>query len=227
MRKSKIRQKLDSGQVARVCALGANLPYYPRMAAQFGYDAVWVDGEHRAWDPRELTALIAHHHLADIDCLYRPPTTEKTGLSRLLEDGVAALMIPQVNNEEQARQLVQSTKFPPLGERGLDGSGLDGGYTLTKTPDYPSQRNHETVLILQIETPEGLENLDAILAVPGMDALLLGPGDLSLRLDCTPSIRDPKIRAAVERLAARIFGQQSGGRTDSCRSRLSDFGDGK
>ena len=202
MRKSKIRQKLDRGQVARVCALGANLPYYPQMAAQFGYDAVWVDGEHRAWDPRELADLIARHHLADIDCLFRPPTVEKTGLSRLLEDGVAALMIPQVNTAAQARQLVESTKFPPLGERGLDGSGLDGGYTFTKTADYPAQRNHETVLILQIETPQGVDNLESILAVPAVDALLLGPGDLSLRLGCTPSVRDPQIREAVDRLAA-------------------------
>ena len=63
MRKSKIRQKLDQGQVVRVCALGTNIPYYPQMAAQFGYDAVWVDGEHRVWDPREISNLIARHHL--------------------------------------------------------------------------------------------------------------------------------------------------------------------
>jgi len=202
MRNSKIRQKLDAGKVARVCCLGANLPYYPQMAAHYGYDAVWVDGEHRVWDMRELAAFIVRHHLADIDCLYRPPTVEKTGLSRLLEDGVTALMIPQVNTAVQARHLVEATKFPPVGERGLDGSGLDAGFWVGKTPDYVEQRNHETLLILQIETPQAVENLAEIIAVPGVDALLLGPGDLSLRLGCTASIRDPKIHAAVEKMAA-------------------------
>ncbi len=201
MRKSKIRQKLDAGKVARVCALGANIPYYPQMAAHFGYDAVWVDGEHRVWDPREITELISRHHLAGIDCLYRPPTLEKTGLSRLLEDGVSALMIPQVNTVERALQLVEATKFPPLGDRGLDGSGMDAGFWVQKTPDYVQQRNYETLLILQIETPQGLENMEDIIAVPGVDALLLGPGDLSLRLQCTASIRDAKIHAAVQRMA--------------------------
>jgi 4-hydroxy-2-oxoheptanedioate aldolase len=202
MRKSKIRHKLDAGQVARVCALGSNIPYFPQMAAHFGYDAVWVDGEHRAWDAREITDLVARHHLADIDCLYRPPTLEKTGLSRLLEDGVSALMIPQVNDAVRARQLVDATKFPPLGDRGLDGSGMDAGFWIQKSADYIQQRNHETVLILQIETPLALQNMAEIAAVPGVDALLLGPGDLSLRLGCTPSIRDPQIHFAVSQMAA-------------------------
>ncbi|HEY1082075.1 MAG TPA: aldolase/citrate lyase family protein [Prosthecobacter sp.] len=202
MRKSKIRQKLDAGQVARVCCLGSNVPYYPQMAAHFGYDAVWMDGEHRGWGTREVADLVARHHLADIDCLYRPPTLEKTGLSRLLEDGVSALMIPQVNDVARARQLVEATKFPPLGDRGLDGSGMDSGFWIQRGPDYTRQRNHETVLILQIETPAALESMEAIAALPGADALFLGPGDLSLRLGCTASIRDPKIHEAVERMAA-------------------------
>ncbi len=202
MRKSKIRQKLDAGQVARVCALGAHLPYYPQMAAHFSYDAVWVDGEHRAWDPHEISHFISRHHLADIDCAYRPPTVEKTGLSRLLEDGVTALIIPQINTVEEARQLAQSTRFPPVGERGLDGSGLDGGFKLHKTAHYPAEANHETLLIPMIETPLGLKNAAEIIAVPGVDALLMGPGDLSLRLGCVGSIRDPQILEAAQQMAA-------------------------
>ncbi|MEN3943600.1 aldolase/citrate lyase family protein [Prosthecobacter sp. SYSU 5D2] len=202
MRKSKIRQKLDAGQVARVCALGSNVPYYPQMAAHFGYDGVWVDGEHRVWDPREITELVARHHLADIDCLFRPATTEKSGISRLLEDGVAALMIPQVNDTARARHLMEAAKFPPVGDRGLDGSGVDAGFWIQKGDDYIKQRNHETVLILQIETPQALEAMADIIAIPGVDALFLGPGDLSLRLGCTGSIRDPQILDAATRLAA-------------------------
>lgn len=202
MRRSKLRQKLDAGGVARVCALGANLPYYPAFAAAAGYDAVWVDGEHRPWNPREIADFAARHHLADIDLLFRPPTTEKTGLSRLLEDGVTALMIPQVNTAAEAARLAQAVKFPPLGERGVDGSGLDGGFWLGRMPDYPALRNRETLLIVQIETPAAVPELGAIAAVPGVDALLFGPGDFSLRAGGEASIRNPAVRAAVDAMAA-------------------------
>lgn len=202
MRPSKIRRKLDAGKVVRICGLGSDIAYYPQLAAHFGYDAVWVDGEHRAWEPHQIAALFARHHLADIDCLYRPPTLEKSGLARLLEDGASALMIPQVNSVARAKEMVDHTKYPPLGDRGLDGAGLDAGYWVKRAPDYVTQANRETVLVLQIETPAALEVVDEIAALPGVDALLLGPGDLSLRLGCTGSIRDPQIRAAAEKVNA-------------------------
>lgn len=172
------------------------------MAAHFGYDAVWVCAEHRVWDPREITAMIAQHHLADIDCIWRPPTIERAALSRLLEDGATALMIPMVNDAGRAKQLTDASKFPPLGDRGLDGSGIDADFYINKVDDYCQQANRETLLIAQIESPSAIENAESIAAVPGVDALLVGPGDLSLRLGCTGSIEDPKIRAAVEKVAA-------------------------
>ncbi len=202
MRHSRILQTIAAGKVARVATLGTNLPYFPALAAHAGFDAVWVDGEHRAWDARELEALIARHHGVDIDCIFRPPTNSKTSLSRLLEDGVTALMMPQVNTAAEAALLVQHAKFPPLGERGLDGSGADGGYGLQKTPQYPAEANRETLLIVMIETPQALANLDDIAAVAGVDMLFMGPGDLSLRLGSTSAITDAKILAAVKQMAA-------------------------
>src|SRR3954466_861013 len=125
MRSSRFLRRIREGQVARICGLGSYLPYYPSLAAQAGYDAIWVDGEHRAFDPREIQALIAFHHLADIDCLWRPPTREKAALYRLLEDGATGVIIPHIESAEEARAIVHAIKFPPLGNRGLDGSGLD------------------------------------------------------------------------------------------------------
>ena len=97
MRPSKILKKIRAGKVARICALGHYIPFFPKHAAAFGFDGVWVDGEHRAFNPREAQALMAFHHLADIDCIWRASTLEKTGLYRLLEDGATALMIPHVS----------------------------------------------------------------------------------------------------------------------------------
>jgi 2-keto-3-deoxy-L-rhamnonate aldolase RhmA len=202
MRKSKVLRKLRRGEVARVCSASHLISYFPHMAAHFGYDAVWMDAEHRNWNPREIETMLMHHRLADIDCVWRPTSLEKPALSRLLEDGATGLMIPQVNTADRARQLVAATKFPPLGDRGFDGGGIDAGFWVSKPKDFPQQANRETFLVVQIETPQAVENVEEIAAVEGVDLLFLGPGDLSLRLGCTASLKDPKLLGALKRLAA-------------------------
>ena len=176
--------------------------YFPRLAAEFRYDGIWVDAEHRVWDPSDISAMLALHHVADIDCLWRPATIEKTGLYRLLEDGAAGLMIPHVSTPQRAQELVQAVKFPPLGDRGLDGAGLDAQFRIGPAAEYAQQANRETFLVVQIETPLALDNVEAIAAVPGVDVLFLGPGDMSLRLGCTPAVNDPVMLDAQQRIAA-------------------------
>ena len=201
MRKSKILAKIRAGKVARVCSAGSPIALYPALAAHFHYDGIWVDAEHRVWDPREADAALARHHAADIDCLWRPPTKEKNALYRLLEDGATGLMIPHVATAEQARVLVQAMKFPPLGDRGFCGGGRDANFWVGAPKDYTTQANRETFLTVQIETKEALDNVDAIAAVEGVDVLFLGPGDMSLRLGCTAGVSDP-IMLDVQRTIA-------------------------
>ncbi len=201
-RPSKILAKLRAGKVARVCCTGSPLAMFPALAAHFHYDGIWVDGEHRVWDPREVETMIARHHAADIDCLWRPPTKEKSALYRLLEDGAAGLMIPHVGTADEARALVQAVKFPPLGDRGFCGGGRDAQFWVGAPKDYLAQANRETFLTVQIETPQSVENVDAIAAVPGVDVLFLGPGDMSLRLGCTPEVNDPQMMVVQQTIAA-------------------------
>jgi len=182
MRSSKTIAKLKAGKPVRMCALGHFIPPFIRHAAEFGFDCIWLDNEHRAMEARELQALLAFFHLFDVDCMLRPRTIEKTPLYRYLEDGATGLMIPHVSTVEKAEALVQATKFPPLGDRGLDAAGLDSDFIIQGGPDYPAQANAETFLVVQIETTQAIANLDAIAAVEGVDGLFLGPGDLGLRL---------------------------------------------
>jgi 4-hydroxy-2-oxoheptanedioate aldolase len=202
MRKSKVLAKLRAGQVARICSSGSPIATFAALAAHFQYDGVWMEGEHRAWDAREVDAMIARHHAADIDCIWRPPTKEKNALYRLLEDGATGLMIPHVGTADQARQLVQAMKFPPLGDRGFDGGGRDASFWVGAPKDYIQQANRETLLVVQIETPQALENADEIAAVEGVDVLFLGPGDMSLRLGCTPGVNDPRMIEVQRQIAA-------------------------
>jgi 2-keto-3-deoxy-L-rhamnonate aldolase RhmA len=201
-RPSKILAKIRAGKVARICCTGSPLIYMPLMAAHYGYDGVWVDGEHRAWDPTQVREMILRHHHADVDCVFRPTFTERAPLTRCLEDGATGLMIPMVNTAERARQLVEITKFPPPGDRGLDGAGIDAGFLVKKGADYTLEANRQTALIVQIETPEAIENCEAIAAVEGVDILFIGPGDLSLRLGCAASLQEAKLRKAIDSVAA-------------------------
>ncbi len=200
LRRSKTLEKLRAGQAVRMCSLGHFIPAYIRHAAEYGFDCIWLDLEHRAMSDREVQALLAYFHLCDIDCLLRAPTLEKTRLYRYLEDGATGLMIPHVSTVEKARSLVDAVKFPPLGDRGLDGAGLDSDFIWQGGESYIDAANRETFLIVQIETPQAVEQVEAIAAVNGIDGLFIGPGDLGLRIQRTET--DLTLAHAVETVAA-------------------------
>ena len=204
MRRSKTLARVAAGGVARCCALGHYIPAFVSQAAAAGYDCIWLDLEHRAISTREVQTLLyaCHHH--DIDCMVRTPTRERVGLYRYLEDGATATMIPHVSTADEARELVASTKFPPLGDRGLDNAGLDSDYYTHPIDEYAAWANRETFLALQIESPTAVENVEEIAAVPGVDMLFVGPGDLGFRLN-QDERGDPdgsRLEAAFERVAA-------------------------
>lgn len=181
--------------------------YYPNAmmpmhAAKAGYDAIWLDAEHNTWDRRELQRMIALHHLANIDCIVRTGSRNANDLYHLLEDGASGLMIPLVNTAAEAAALVKAVKFPPLGQRGLDGASIDNDFYLNGTATYPPVANRETLLIVQIETPEALQNIEGIAGTKGIDGLFIGPGDLALRLNCPLDWDRPEMTAAEDAVAA-------------------------
>ena len=194
----------------RLCSLGHYVPAYIRHAAEFGYDCIWLDLEHRAVSDSEVQSLLAFFHLFDIDCMLRPSTLEKTRLYRYLEDGATGLMIPHVSTAEKAQMLVDTVKFPPLGDRGLDGAGLDSDFIHAGGENYVEEANRETFLVVQIETPQAVEQVEAIAAVEGVDGLFIGPGDLGLRIrktDTSLTLDDAERKVAD---AARRHGKAWG-----------------
>jgi 2-keto-3-deoxy-L-rhamnonate aldolase RhmA len=212
MRKSKTMERIRRGEVIRTCVLGHYVPAYVAHAARAGYDCIWLDMEHRALSVREVQAMLAYGHLYDIDIMARPPTLEKTGLYRYLEDGAAGLLIPHVSTAERARMLVDAVKFPPVGDRGLDNAGLDADFHIHDADEYVAWANRETFLTVQIETPTGVRNVEEIAAVDGVDMIFVGPGDLGLRLRQSGEMT---LDEAWERVAAacRKHGKAFGGPT--------------
>jgi 4-hydroxy-2-oxoheptanedioate aldolase len=202
MRPSLIRSRLKQNQAVRIACMYYPVNMMPAHAAKAGYDAIWLDTEHNTWERHEIQRVLLQHHLANIDCIVRTGSRNANDLYRLLEDGASGLMIPFVNTAAEAAALAAATKFPPIGQRGLDGAGFDNDYYLNGTATYPAEANRETFLIVQIETPEAIANVEAIAATPGVDGLFIGPGDLSLRLGCELDWTNSKLLAAEDAVAA-------------------------
>ncbi len=205
MRSSKVLARIRAGKAARLAHMGHFIPPFIAYAAHAGYDGVWLDLEHRAMDTREIQALLAFFHRYDIDCMLRPPTREKGQLYRYLEDGVTGFMMPHVSNADMARDLVSKVKFPPIGDRGIEGYGLEANFGLDivhSARELVEHANRETFLFVQIETPEGVANIDAIAAVPGVDGLFIGPYDLSTRMEHLPPAQQVGFDETVAGVAA-------------------------
>ena len=204
MRKSKTLEKIRNGQCARVCGLGHYLPFFVRYAAHFRYDVVWFDLEHRAMNDHQVQSLIALCHYNDIDCMVRTPTLQRTRLYRYFEDGASGIMVPFASDIETVRQVRDAVKFPPLGNRGIDGAGLDADYGIEAWKPgstYTSDANSETFIVAQIETLEAVENVEEIASVPGVDVLFVGPADLGTRLALDGGPNELNLDVAIARVA--------------------------
>ncbi|MBZ0295960.1 MAG: 4-hydroxy-2-oxovalerate aldolase [Anaerolineae bacterium] len=203
MRNSKILAKIRAGQPARLAMMGHFIPPFVAYAAHCGYDGIWIDNEHRAFDGREMQALLALCHLYDIDGLVRPATRDKAPLYRYLEDGAVGLLVPHVSTPEEAEDLVRKVKFPPVGDRGVHGGGLEANYGLDTAGGRDALVQHalrETMLVIQVETPLAVSNVDALAAVPGVDGLYIGPADLGIRmaLESEPQPYDETMKVVAE-----------------------------
>jgi 4-hydroxy-2-oxoheptanedioate aldolase len=182
------------------------------IAAQQGFDCLWLDQEHMGGNYREIENLIRAAKMYDVDTVVRVPKGSYSDLIRPLEIDATAIMVPHLMNLEEAEWVARNTKFQPVGRRPLDGGGIDGAYCQIPLDRYLADANRERVVIVQIEDPEPMEELDAIAKVPGIDMLLFGPGDFSHGLGIPGQFNDPRIEQARIRVAqvARENGKLAG-----------------
>ncbi|KAA2234647.1 HpcH/HpaI aldolase family protein [Salinarimonas soli] len=179
-------------------------PAVPGLLAREGFDAVTIDMQHGAIDFAATVRAIPLVGAAGKPAVVRVPVGEFATASRLLDAGAAAIIAPMINTVEDARRLAAYTKFPPLGERSW---GPHGALALSglAPKDYFAQANGFSVTFAMIETREALAIVDDILAVDGIDAIFVGPSDLSIALSGGASL-DPasrEVEAAMDHVIAR------------------------
>lgn len=193
---------LRDGRMPAVLKSNLSEPRIIEVMGLSGVDAVWLCNEHVPNDWSMLENQIRAARLYDIDSIVRVARGSYSDYIRPLEAGATGIMVPHVMDAKDARQVVDWVRFHPVGKRALDGGNVDGLFGLLPSEDYIHHTNTERILILQIESPEALENVDEIAAVPGFDILLFGPGDFSHRIGKIGHFDAPEVVAARKKVAA-------------------------
>ncbi len=202
IRPSRLLARLRPGGVASILKINLSDPRAIEIAGLCGVDAVWLCNEHvpNSWPGLENQIRAARVY--DMDAIVRVERGSYSDYIRPFEAGATGIMVPHVASAADARQVVEWTRFLPLGKRAIDGGNIDGQFCMISSEDYVRHSNTERVIILQIESPEALENVEEIAAVPGFDGFLFGPGDFSHRIGKLGQIGAPEVVAARRRVAA-------------------------
>lgn len=165
------------------------------LLAGCGFDWVLIDTEH---SPLELPEVIDHLRVingAGLPALVRPAWNDMVTIKRVLDQGAQTLLIPYVENAEEARRAVSSIRFPPRGVRGVSGSSRSSNYGLET--DYFARAEAELCLIVQIESAGALARIEEIAAVDGVDAVFIGPSDLAASMGHIGNAQHPDVQAAI------------------------------
>ncbi len=203
MRENQVKRVLRDGGIAiGTMVFEFKTPGIARIAATAGADFVIFDMEHTGWSEETIGLLLATARVAALVPMVRVPATQYHFLARPLDLGAMGLMVPMVESEEQARLVVQSAKYPPLGRRGAAFGIAHDDYQSGDVAATMRQANDEGLLIAQIETAAGVENAERIAAVEGIDVLWIGHFDLTSSLGIPGEFAHPRYLAAVERVLA-------------------------
>jgi len=206
MRNSRVLRETRAGKLASCLKLNIVHPSVIELAGLAGASSVWLCNEHVPNDWTEMTHAIRAAKNFDMDTIIRISKGSYSDYVKPFEADAAGIMVPHVTSAEEARWIVENCRFRPLGSRALDGGNMDGHYCQLPVSEYLELSNREKFIILQIESPEAVEVIDEIAAVPGYDFLLFGPGDYSHRSGHVGDIFHPEVedaRRKVEEAAKR------------------------
>jgi 4-hydroxy-2-oxoheptanedioate aldolase len=202
LRPSRILKKARSGGRATVLKLNLIEPRIVELAGLAGADAVWLCNEHVPNDWLNLENQIRAAKLYDMDTIVRVSKGPYSDYVKPFECDATGIMVPHITSPDEARQVVEMVRCHPMGRRAMDGGNMDGLFCQVPLKDYANHMNTERFIILQIESPEALEKVEEIAAVPGYDALLFGAGDFSHRIGKLGQATAPDVVAARKRVAA-------------------------
>lgn len=189
------RSRLRNRETLLGTMVTLNTPAVAEILAELGFDWLFIDGEHGPLEPGDLQAILqtVSHKLA---CVIRVPAAEEAPIKKVLDIGAHGVIVPMVNSADQAAQVVKYSRYAPAGSRGV-GLARAHGYGL-KFQEYVESANDNISVIVQAEHHLAVENIEAIVQVEGIDAVQLGPYDLSASMGKMGQVDDPEVVAAID-----------------------------
>tara|TARA_B100000809_G_scaffold260182_1_gene306618 strand:+ start:1388 stop:2152 length:765 start_codon:yes stop_codon:yes gene_type:complete len=191
------KSRLASGEKLLGSMITLPCPAAAEILVELGYQWLFIDGEHGPLETGEVLSIL--QAVGDqVPCIVRVPAAAEVPIKKMLDLGAAGIIAPQVNTAQQAADVVAWSLYAPQGRRGV-GLARAHGYGL-KFQEYVESANQEVTVIVQAEHAEAVDNIEQIVQVPGIDAVLLGPYDLAASLGKMGQVDDPEVTGAIDRI---------------------------
>lgn len=197
---NRLKRNLAAGKVCLGATLTMNSPVVAEILSHIGLDWLWFETEHSSLDDDIVLGMLQAANGADVSTVIRVPWNDKTMIKRALDLGPDGIILPLVNTREEAEYAVRAMKYPPMGERGA-GLGRAQCYGM-HMGEYLQTANDEVTTILMIEHIKAVENIEQIIAVKGVDSVMVGALDLSGSMGMLGQTSDPKVEGAVQKVLA-------------------------
>jgi 4-hydroxy-2-oxoheptanedioate aldolase len=201
--KNRFKAGLKSGQTQIGLWNSINTFVLPDALGPLGYDWIVIDTEHSPVEPTmAMNALQAMEAYPNTSAVVRPVVNDTALIKRYLDMGAQTLILPYVQNPDEARAAVDAMRYPPRGVRGVAGGTRASRYG--SIPGYATKAEEELCLIVQVETVSAMAQLEDIASVEGVDGVFIGPADLSASMGYPGQSNHPEVKAAIEDAFARL-----------------------
>ena len=201
MRNSRVLKIMRQGGVAISTKCNLADPREAEIAASVGFDCVWIDLEHVPNSMTSVCEFVRAAKIYDCDVLTRVGRGSYSDIIRPLEADSTGVMIPHLMSLEDAKRIVYYSKFHPIGRRPVDGGNSDAGFVCEDMDDYIKTANEQRFVVVQIEDPEPMAELEEICALPGIDMIFFGPADYTQGIGKPFRFDDPDVAYARELIA--------------------------
>jgi len=199
-----LKQKLMAGHRVLGCWTALGSPVVTELLAMTGFDYLLLDQEHGLGDLDSLVAQMQAMSATACSPIVRVPWNDHAIIKRVLDAGAEGIMIPAIETAEEAKAAVAACHYPPKGIRGA-GASMARASNYGMVTDYAKTAGDDLMIILQVESPTAIANLDAILAVEGIDLVFIGPGDLAAAAGHMGNMRHPDVVALIEEGERKIL----------------------
>lgn len=203
MRENRVKAKIRQGGIALGAPVGFADPAVVELIGLAGFDAAFIDMEHTCFELGLIESMVRACELAGVTPVVRVPDNNPKTILRLLDAGVQGIQVPHIGGVADAEAAVRAVRYPPLGDRGMAGGSRAARYGTVPYREHQATSNEEILLSLMIEDLPALREVAQIAAVPGVDLIVIGPGDFSAALGVTDP-GDPRLREAIEGVAATL-----------------------